>query len=348
MGREMNTLMKVSKALTVKINGKTYSSLTDRANLRNELLNDYIAAGGSVQFNKKFVKYVETLEKVEVHFEDGSTEEGDILIGADGARSAVRAQRCPELIPPKMPIWTNAGTIELTTADTSKLQSGSNNVYRETLTALTRAPGVEGISWMSLHDGLKSRILWSLSMPIAVATEAGLTSPGITPESTRDILLRLCREKISPQTAELLQLTAADQLMPGYEFTSVEPGVVKSNPLGRLSSSRVTLAGDAAHKTTTQAGLGATAALMDAVSMAKCLIASSSSSPSPSPAAAVHALRKYEREMSRRAAGTVSASRGNSVRIHDTDPTHIRLTTAMQSVVGGGFRLAEAIGNMFK
>jgi 2-polyprenyl-6-methoxyphenol hydroxylase-like FAD-dependent oxidoreductase len=50
-------------------------------------LRDVLLEGVPVQWNKKFIKYIETQEGIWVFFEDGSQEFCDILVGADGINS---------------------------------------------------------------------------------------------------------------------------------------------------------------------------------------------------------------------------------------------------------------------
>jgi len=64
----------------------------DRATLRQILLSGMEDA---VQYGKKLVRYEQHDDRVIAHFDDASTAEGDVLVGADGIRSAVRAQRAP-------------------------------------------------------------------------------------------------------------------------------------------------------------------------------------------------------------------------------------------------------------
>ena len=45
-----------------------------------------------VHLNKKAIGYTETSREVELHFEDGSSSRGDLLIGADGVKSVIRDQ----------------------------------------------------------------------------------------------------------------------------------------------------------------------------------------------------------------------------------------------------------------
>ena len=50
-------------------------------------------------FNKTLLSYEKTLAGVSAHFADGTTARADLLIGADGLRSAVRTRLCPGLEP---------------------------------------------------------------------------------------------------------------------------------------------------------------------------------------------------------------------------------------------------------
>ena len=66
----------------------------DRAALRRALLE---GMEGVVRFNKTFVSYSQEPDgRVTALFSDGATATGDLIVGADGANSKVRAQLLPE------------------------------------------------------------------------------------------------------------------------------------------------------------------------------------------------------------------------------------------------------------
>jgi len=64
----------------------------DRATLRQILLTRLEA---NCHFGKRLIRYEDHASGVKAFFDDGSTVEGDVLVGADGIRSAVRTQRAP-------------------------------------------------------------------------------------------------------------------------------------------------------------------------------------------------------------------------------------------------------------
>ncbi|ORY73619.1 hypothetical protein BCR35DRAFT_147523 [Leucosporidium creatinivorum] len=68
---------------------------TERTTLQKALVQE-LPADIPVQLRKRLVKYVDTSEgAITLFFEDGTTTEVDLLIGADGLRSAVRTQAFP-------------------------------------------------------------------------------------------------------------------------------------------------------------------------------------------------------------------------------------------------------------
>lgn len=72
--------------------GRSDHANVDRATLRQLLL---VGHDGRIHFDKSLARYEVTADRVVAYFTDGSQAEGDVLVGADGVRSAVRTQRAP-------------------------------------------------------------------------------------------------------------------------------------------------------------------------------------------------------------------------------------------------------------
>lgn len=180
-------------------------------------------------------------DKVVVRFSEGSTAEADVLIGADGIHSVVRAALHGN-VPARY-----AGFM----------------AYRA---VVLYQPGqiVPGVSWgrgarfgvMPLRDG---RVNW-----FAALNES--SDSRIAPDERQAHLLARFRDWHAP-VADLIATTDPQAILrhPVYDRP----------PLRRWSVGRATLLGDAAHPLTPSLGQGACLALEDAVELAACLSDSS-------------------------------------------------------------------------
>lgn len=76
-----------------RVNGAPYSQL-HRADFHQILAAKVAELGpGVIRLNKRVTRYLERPDCVELHFSNGGSAQGDVLIGADGLKSVVRAQR---------------------------------------------------------------------------------------------------------------------------------------------------------------------------------------------------------------------------------------------------------------
>lgn len=207
--------------------------------------------------------YTEHADGVTVHFADGSSQDGDLLVGADGIRSAVRAQ----LLGPQPPDYT--GYIAWRGHAEMSAEEFAPGTFRALFGPGTRftyydiAPGV--VHWMSVANG-----------------PAGGIDEG-TPEQTLDML----RARHAGWTAPVGQIL--DATVPG---SILRGDVVDRKPDAIWGRGRATLLGDAAHAISFNIGQGASLALEDALELADRLAA---------PGATVtEALRAYEAERQER------------------------------------------------
>jgi 2-polyprenyl-6-methoxyphenol hydroxylase-like FAD-dependent oxidoreductase len=207
--------------------------------------------------------YTETADGVSVHFADGTSEHGDLLVGADGVHSAVRAR----LLGPRPPDYT--GYIAWRGHAAMGPEEFPPGTFRALFGPGTRftyydiAPGV--VHWMSVANG----------------------PPGGRDEGTTGEVLDMLRARHDGWTApvrRILDATLPESVLRG--------DVLDRRPDPVWGRGRVTLLGDAAHTISFNIGQGACLAIEDALVLAGHLAA---------PGATITgALRAYEAERQER------------------------------------------------
>lgn len=217
-----------------------------------------------VRTGAKVTGYAQDREGVTVRFADGTEERGDVLIGADGIHSAVRAQ----LLGAEPPHYTGyiawrghakMGPEEIPPGSFLGLFGrGTRFTYYDI------APGV--VHWMSVANG-----------------PAGGRDQG-TGEDTLRMLRSRHRGWVDP-VARILDATDPDSV--------IRNDVVERKPDPVWGSGRVTLLGDAAHAVSFNIGQGACLAIEDALVLAEHLTR---------PGDVTTALRAYEAERRTRTA----------------------------------------------
>ena len=200
-------------------------------------------------------------ETVTAHFADGSTDTADVLIGADGANSRVRAQLLPHAAGRvDTGIVTIAGRHPLPAATLPRVLTDDVNLV---------IPARRGSFFTAVWPGDDPYVLWSFSE----------RASALPPPADVD-LRRLVLERTTGWAPALRDLVAGSDTPNVLRIRSAIP--VKPWPTGR-----VTLLGDAIHNMTPMAGVGANTALRDAELLVRAL-----TRPDLLPA-----LRDYETEM---------------------------------------------------
>jgi 2-polyprenyl-6-methoxyphenol hydroxylase-like FAD-dependent oxidoreductase len=219
-----------------------------------------------VAFGKTFVDF-ETLPDGQAiaRFEDGSTAQGDLLIGADGASSRVRRQLLPQAQRMNTGLVMISGKVPL---DATTRSEAPPAVFKGPTMILGPRGGfmfsgaVEYPADCSSDHDRDEYVMWGFS---ARGDQLGV--PG-TPEelSAEDARAAVLSQIVdwNPALRRLVERAAP---------ASVTSFAVKSSvPIGSWTTSQVTLLGDALHNMTPFRGIGANTALRDAVLLRDSLV----------------------------------------------------------------------------
>lgn len=254
--------------------------------------------GDSVRSGAAVVSYTETADGVRVQLADGSTAEGDVLVGADGIRSAVRAKRLPQIriveagirglglygrtiLTPEMleqvPTLLLQGVIIAADTKGSRVLLGAFQPRRRVVDAAADiAPDVH-------LDPVDDYLMVSCSVPPGTEIPPAADWTEDTPRMIRDAMLAAI-DGWHPALRAIVGNLDLPSIF-GIPFGHLEPGAV-------WEPSRVTVIGDAAHAMLPTLGMGANLALNDARMLLDQLAAASRGD-----ADLIPAIGSYEQEM---------------------------------------------------
>jgi FAD-dependent urate hydroxylase len=224
----------------------THNQTITRADLYGVLRDEAVRRGVPIEYGKRLASAESTRDGVTATFTDGTTATGDLLIGADGLRSVTRTIIDPHAPAPRYVPLLNAGGYA----------HGAEPAGE---------PGVMHMffgrrcffSYVKRPDGQ----VWWFANPPQPTELTGRELAAITPELWRARLRELFAGDDSPA---LRVIDATEEIFAGwntYDFPTV--------PVWHRD--RMIIIGDAAHATSPASGQGASMALEDAVTLAKCL-----------------------------------------------------------------------------
>ena len=219
-----------------------------RADLYQVLANEMSRRGLRIEHGKRLISAHETADGVTAQFADGTTACADVLIGADGIRSAVRT-----LIDAGAPGPRYAGLISFG-ARVNGAASPS------TLGKMNMSFGKQGFFGYQVFDD--STAVWFVNLPHRepmTAAQAQQTSPA-------DWISLLATKFTADRTPArtLITQTSPDDL--------VIVGPMESLPtIAHWSRGRMVLAGDSVHAPSSSSGQGASLAIESAIQLARCL-----------------------------------------------------------------------------
>ncbi|KAF2259027.1 monooxygenase FAD-binding protein-like protein [Lojkania enalia] len=257
-------------------------------------LRSWLMTNVSVQWGKQFVRYEEDASGVTAYFQDGSQFHGDIIVGADGIHSRVRAQLVPEVHPGFLPMGVICGELEAPKEQYERwMQLGTSWV-----SAFSADLRVTYLVSSIAEDGKKAKLYWLFGWQ----DEDALKEEFWTSNASREEMHQFVHSqlpKLHPQIAAPFQATPVEGIvLPPLRLCDMLPLVL---PAGRVS-----LIGDAVHSMTPFRGQGGNVAMADGMSLAR-LLNERGASQSLS-----DVLRLYEEEMRPRAMAAVLESRGGA------------------------------------
>ena len=278
----------------------------------------------AVRFGRKFVAYEEGAGQVTAHFDDHSTATGDVLVGADGASSRVRAQLLPDAERRDTGLVIISGKVPLTPA-----------VRADVPPAFFLGP--------TLILGPRGTFMFANAVEYPDRPPAAPSS-GEDEEYVMWGFSARCEQlelggDIDRADAETIK-AAALAAMRGWSSTLTGMVEVTSNPIAFAAKTsvrlqpwptrRVTLLGDALHNMTPYRGMGANLALRDAAALLEALVAAGDGSRLLIPA-----LSAYEAAMIDYGFAAVEASLSDMRRLHSQSPMSRALTKSALRLADG-------------
>ncbi|KAH8790004.1 hypothetical protein F5882DRAFT_324699, partial [Hyaloscypha sp. PMI_1271] len=245
--------------------------LADRTTLRALLL---LGIEGNVKFGKTIARYEVIENEVTAFFSDGTSENGTLLVGAEGVTSVVRKQ----LLPHHRYVDTGSRVLYGKTLITPELEErfapeamqGGITVIQDSapLTLFlepTRFANDTSIESQGRITKTEDYVYWVLG---GSADNMGLSDSkfhSLNDKEAADLTMKLT-EKWLPSFRCLLELQTTSQCAP-LPLISAKPKRPEWKP-----SARVTLLGDAAHAMMPAGGSGAACALGDAALLLKLIV----------------------------------------------------------------------------
>lgn len=218
----------------------------NRADLYRALRDEAVRRGVAIEYGKRLRTAERTATGVRAMFADGTAAEGDLLIGADGLRSATRT-----LIDPNAPRPRHLGLLNV----------GGYARGLDLDGELGTAHFVFGRRCFFGYMIHPSGEIWWFANPPSRKEPSREDLLAVTSEQWRARLVDLFRDDAGPM---LDIIGATEEIFPGwntYDFPTVP----------RWHNDRMVIIGDAAHATSPSSGQGASLAVEDALVLAKCL-----------------------------------------------------------------------------
>ncbi|KAF3059581.1 FAD-dependent urate hydroxylase [Daldinia childiae] len=282
---------------------------------------DWLSTNIPIQWGKRPTRVEQVQDEILLHFEDGTTATGDILVGADGVNSFVREHLLgvpnKELLQP-IPNCMICGETTLSGEAFERQLSLAHSCYVAVGPASTNYFLFVGLNRVS-SDGKSGRYYWFIAeKDPSIANENHWTKSASQAE-LYDHVIKLT-SGLEPRFSEVIESTSVSEVKP-------KPFIIRDAEIEHLPVGRITLLGDAAHPMSPFRGEGGAHALLDALNLSKAIGQLKSNDTSE-----IESLfGPYQKEMLERGARAVKASRSQ----------HTFETIADGNIVAWGQTLVE-------
>lgn len=214
----------------------------------------------NIQWGHQLIDFNEnTDEQLNINFQVNGklkTEKADLIVGADGIRSAVRNILIGE---ENSPLRYLGCIVILGICPLSALENKDHHLL-DSATVFQTANGNERIYMMPFDT---DSVMWQLSFPMSEEDAKILSSKGA--EALKEEAIK--RTKWHAPIPQIMEATSASQVSgyPVYDRELLNPDLL-------LNAGKATLIGDAAHPMSPFKGQGANQALLDALSLARIIL----------------------------------------------------------------------------
>lgn len=218
----------------------------------------------------EFAAVAQHADSVQIRFADGRTADADLLVGADGLRSAVRAAAIGD-VPPR---YAGYAAWRGLLAESHIPPAAHAALFADFAFCLPDGEQMLGYPVAGPHDDLRPghrRYNWVWYRPadlpdLLTDSQGHVHAISIPPPLIRPAMIRAMQDAahavLAPEFAAIVAATATPFLQPIYDLESP-----------RLAAGRIALVGDAAFVARPHVGAGTTKAAEDAAALADALAA---------------------------------------------------------------------------
>ena len=223
-------------------------------------------------FDKSLISFTDDASGVTALFADGGSARGDLIIGADGIRSTVRAQIMPEAQPlyAGYVAWRGIVPESSLPAALHREMFAHNMVCYPDGDAMTAyavpgpdndvRPGHRAYNWVWYHP-LNGEALAALCTDAGGFCHGTAIAPALIQAKAIAAMLATARKALAPQCVRVIELTAQPFFQAIFDLESP-----------RLVHKHAVLLGDAAFVARPHVGMGVTKAALDAQCLADALM----------------------------------------------------------------------------